>query len=248
MLRRLLQHLKLHPHLNNPLIPRRTQHPKAGLILDPLIHPAVRHQRIPRLPLMLLRRIRINIRHLAPRTARHNIQVQLGPNPDRLPRVLRPRHRPPDDDIRPEPLNGNRLHTLPPQPLVQLRQGRLGGNLHGMHVGEVCALLPAQEARVTVPLQDARHIALQEPGERGVDGVSVEVSVCQRVPDLDLGEGGGVWAGGDLDFFCGSGDAQQEGGAVVAEAGVDQCHLGDLADGEELMGFGVYEHPLSVEV
>lgn len=75
------------------------------------------------------------------------------------------------------------------------------------------------------------------------------------IPDGDLGQGGVgfqpgfVGAGGDADSFVGlAGEGDDECGGVGGECGVDEGHLGDLADCEEGVGVGVDEHPAAVEV
>lgn len=89
MLIRLLEDLEFHTNLHNADIPRRTKHPKARLILDPLINPAITDEGIPRLVRMFDGGIRIHIGNLAPRAPRYDIEIKrlrvLTTNPDKLP-------------------------------------------------------------------------------------------------------------------------------------------------------------------
>ena len=78
MLLRNLQNLEPHPQLHRPLIPRHAQHPKTRLILDPLVHSPIRHQRIPRFVLVLLRGVGIDVGDLAARTAGGDVEVEGG--------------------------------------------------------------------------------------------------------------------------------------------------------------------------
>ena len=76
MILRCLHNLKPHPHSNRPLISWHTQHPKTRLPLNTPINPAITYQRVPRLLLVLLRRIWIHIRYLTPRTSCLDIDLQ----------------------------------------------------------------------------------------------------------------------------------------------------------------------------
>lgn len=133
-----LQHLKSHPYLDHSLVPWTAQHAKTWLERYPLIDAPIAHQRRPRFLLMLLRRIRIHVRDLTPRTSGRDVNVQRGAvrprqRPDqrarlgavdahRLPAVLAPRLVAADDDVGPEALDGQRVLALLLQARVQLLQ------------------------------------------------------------------------------------------------------------------------------
>ena len=59
--------------------------------------------------------------------------------------------------------------------------------------------------------------------------------------------GGGVRREGDLLVFGERGDGDDEVGGVWGERCCDKRHARVLSDGEELVGFGVDEHPAAVE-
>lgn len=76
MLIRNIQHLHLHPDFNLALVPRNAHHAETRLELDPLVDAAVRHERVPRLVTVLLRRGRIHVGDLAPRAAGDDVDVE----------------------------------------------------------------------------------------------------------------------------------------------------------------------------
>ena len=152
-------HLKLHADSDLPTATsRNTQHAKARLKPNPRIDSPVLHQRIPRLARMHFRGLRIHIRDVAARTARHDIKRRRGiqpqgalklreqrprrlrrarrRNPDRLPAVLAPRLVALHEDIRPEPRCADRALALRLQPRVQLREAGFAADEHGHHVRE----------------------------------------------------------------------------------------------------------------
>ncbi|GAB1195077.1 hypothetical protein APSETT444_004331 [Aspergillus pseudonomiae] len=258
-----LKHIKPHPDLQGPLPSGRTKHAKTRLILHALIHPPITHQRIPRLRLMLLRRIGVHIRHLAPGTPGQDIKLQHLPcvisNPHNLPLILHPRLNPLHNDIRPEPLHANRVYALLHQPRIQLRHRRLRGNQHWMHIGEIHTLRPSQQPRVPVAAHHPRRRALinetdvtpQERAKRAIDLRPVDVGVRVNVPDLDLAQGRprGIWTEGHADLLVSNArERNHQELAVRAESGVDERHLRDLPDGQEIVRVGVDEHPPPVEV
>ena len=110
-----LSDLQLHPHLHIATLSSwHTQHPKAWFIRNSLIDPSIFHQGIPRLSLMLLRRLRVHIRNLTACAALRNVQNEflcrrLGPcfwyNAQRLPPIFVPGLVTFDDDIWPEAMH-----------------------------------------------------------------------------------------------------------------------------------------------
>lgn len=103
------RHLKLHAHAYIADRLGHSQHAIAWFKPDALVNPPVLHQHVPGLRLVLLRRVRVHIRHLTACTSLSNVQdngriASLRGNSDRLPAIFVPRciGIAFDENIRPE--------------------------------------------------------------------------------------------------------------------------------------------------
>lgn len=164
MLVRSLEHLERRPNHQKSLVLRHAEHTKARLPLrrPTLVNAAELHQLVPRLLGVLLRRVRVHIRHLAPCAARDNVQIQLeqhlavgqvGRDAYALPRVFLPRVvvAAAYDNVRPEALDRQRVCAGDfGQALVEIVEGGFGGDLQANDVCKVVLLRFAVEFCATV--------------------------------------------------------------------------------------------------